>query len=180
MHKYQTIIVDLSNGDKFVNPYNKRIGINEDALLWYIYKSTDIYKFEPKILSELNNAFSVVWVYPFELSNQKKIREFYFIQAVSKSNNYFFDKNPIREKSIWKDVEWGKREKNYNPNGKDPGTVWIKIIDDGKAHTIGHEFFTPLEVFDRIKKSSCKNSGDKCLILSNNFTEVNGFDVQSF
>lgn len=47
-------------------------------------------------------------------------------------------KDAIREKHIWKDVEWGKRAKNYNPKGKDPGNVWIPTLDDGNAHITDH------------------------------------------
>lgn len=47
-------------------------------------------------------------------------------------------KDAIREKHIWKDVEWGKRAKNYNPKGKDPGNVWIPTLDDGKANITDH------------------------------------------
>lgn len=47
-------------------------------------------------------------------------------------------KDTIREKHIWKDVEWGKRAKNYNPKGKDPGNVWIPTLDDGKANITDH------------------------------------------
>lgn len=49
-----------------------------------------------------------------------------------------FNKDAIREKHIWKDVEWGKRAKNYNPKGKDPGNVWIPTEDDGNANITHH------------------------------------------
>lgn len=49
-----------------------------------------------------------------------------------------FNKDAIREKHIWKDVEWGKRAKNYNPKGKDPGNVWIPTEDDGNANITDH------------------------------------------
>lgn len=49
-----------------------------------------------------------------------------------------FNKDAIREKHIWKDVEWGKRAKNYNPKGKDPGNVWIPTEDDGNANITNH------------------------------------------
>ena len=49
-----------------------------------------------------------------------------------------FNKDAVREKHIWKDVEWGKRAKNYNPRGKDPGNVWIPTEDDGRAHITRH------------------------------------------
>ena len=56
----------------------------------------------------------------------------------SKSKKFFFNKDPIREKHIWKDIEWGKRKKNYNPLGKDPGNLWMRTEDDGKGKITKH------------------------------------------
>lgn len=63
---------------------------------------------------------------------------FYMIWFVKDLNNMYFNKDFIREKHIWKDVEWGKRTKNYNPKGKDPGNVWIPTEDDGKGKITHH------------------------------------------
>lgn len=59
-------------------------------------------------------------------------------------------KDAIREKHIWKDVEWGKRAKNYNPKGKDPGNVWIPTEDDGCANITHHILLSDQEVIDRL------------------------------
>lgn len=59
-------------------------------------------------------------------------------------------KDAIREKHIWKDVEWGKRTKNYNPKGKDPGNVWIPTLDDGKANITDHILLDDDGVIQRI------------------------------
>jgi DNA modification methylase len=61
-----------------------------------------------------------------------------------------FNKDAIREKHIWKDVEWGKRAKNYNPKGKDPGNVWIPTNDDGKANITEHILLSDDDVIARI------------------------------
>lgn len=60
---------------------------------------------------------------------------FHFTKDV---DDYFFNKDPIREKHIWEKVEWGKRKKNYNPRGKDPGDVWLKTEDNGNAIITKH------------------------------------------
>lgn len=60
------------------------------------------------------------------------------------------NKDAIREKHIWKDVEWGKRAKNYNPKGKDPGNVWIPTNDDGNANITEHILLEEQEVIDRL------------------------------
>ena len=59
-------------------------------------------------------------------------------------------KDAIREKHIWKDVEWGKRAKNYNPKGKDPGNVWIPTEDDGCANITNHILLSDQEVIARL------------------------------
>lgn len=59
-------------------------------------------------------------------------------------------KDAIREKHIWKDVEWGKRTKNYNPKGKDPGNVWIPTLDDGRANITDHILLDDDGVIQRI------------------------------
>jgi len=63
-----------------------------------------------------------------------------------------FDKDAIREKHIWKDVEWGKRAKNYNPKGKDPGNVWIPTEDDGKANITAHILLSDSDVIEKLIK----------------------------
>lgn len=61
-----------------------------------------------------------------------------------------FNKDAIREKHIWKDVEWGKRAKNYNPKGKDPGNVWIPTEDDGKGNITKHILLSDQDVINRL------------------------------
>lgn len=62
----------------------------------------------------------------------------YIVWLCKKHSEMKFNKDAIREKHIWKDVEWGKRAKNYNPKGKDPGNVWIPTEDDGNANITEH------------------------------------------
>lgn len=74
--------------------------------------------------------------------NTDKLDNVLYCIWFTKDKNYYFNKDTIREKSIWKDVEWGKREKNYNSKGKDPGNVWIPTEDDGKANITNHILLT--------------------------------------
>lgn len=62
-----------------------------------------------------------------------------------------FNKDAIREKHIWKDVEWGHRAKNYNPAGKDPGNVWIPTLDDGHGHITRHILLSETDVIHRLE-----------------------------
>ena len=168
-----SVVIDLTNSKKFINPKELTYKFSNDALFWFIIKSSDIFVFEPLINKDFKHAFRVAWIYPFTLNKGKPTHEIYIIIGCYLGETYFFNKDTIREKHIWKDVEWGKREKNYNALGKDPGTVWIKIIDDGEANTIGHEVITPKELLERIRLSSIKSGKYKFLCISNNFKSIN-------
>ena len=99
----------------------------------------------------------------------------YEILFLTKNDSYFFDKDPIREEHIWKNVEWGKRKKNYHELGKDPGNVWLKTKDDGKANITNHVELSFKEVIERIILCST-NKNSKCLLVN---IEKNSFDVES-
>lgn len=81
-----------------------------------------------------------------------------YIIWLAKNKNHFFNKDAIREDHIWKNVEWGRREKNYNPKGKDPGNVWIPTKDDGKANITKHILFTIDKIIKRIY--DCSNQSE--------------------
>ncbi len=74
----------------------------------------------------------------------------YVVWVCKKHSAMKFNKDAIREKHIWKDVEWGKRTKNYNPKGKDPGNVWIPTEDDGNANITEHILLDDAGVIDRL------------------------------
>lgn len=88
---------------------------------------------------------------------------YYLIWFVKDYNTMYFNKDEIREKHIWKDVEWGKRKKNYHPKGKDPGNVWIPTLDNGKGKITSHIVMTIEEVMSRCIKSTSKK-GEKVFI----------------
>ena len=93
----------------------------------------------------------------------------YCVWFTKDKKNYYFNKDSIREKSIWKDVEWGKREKNYNAKGKDPGNVWIPTEDDGKANITNHILLTINQVFDRLLSTTLVDN-DKYLLINDENT----------
>lgn len=93
-----------------------------------------------------------------------------------------FNKDAIREKHIWKDVEWGKRTKNYNPKGKDPGNVWIPTEDDGRANITEHIMLDDEGVISRLlNMSDCGNDylliQDEFVPASISFTDVGKSDA---
>lgn len=107
-----------------------------------------------------------------------------------KQNQNKFYKDNIREKHIWKDVEWGKREKNYNPKGKDPGNVWIPTEDNGKAVITNHIILTIEEVINRILESTTdeedevyikiKTLFDKEKLVKNRNLKIEEYNVEHY
>lgn len=129
----------------------------------------EVFKRIQKLPSHLINIIVVP-------TNESNFNKFYFLLWLAKGEKYYFDKDAIREKHIWKDVEWGKREKNYNSKGKDPGNVWLPTIDDGKGTITEHLTLDECEVFDRIIKSTAKR--DSRIITSFCHYEYTEFNIQ--
>jgi hypothetical protein len=180
MKNYQSLIIDLreikkENIEEILSSYKQEYSslLKENGSLWIICK----FQFEkgeaiplPFIIAEnlkdllLRNIILI----PDFLSFQKG--SFFddcvtFLLFFSKGKKYYFNKDPIREKHIWKDVEWGKRKKNYHPLGKDPGNVWLRTEDDGKGNITAHLSLSSREMFERIIKVSSEDKED-CLLLS--------------
>ncbi len=92
----------------------------------------------------------------------------YIVWLCKNQEKMLFNKDAIREKHIWKDVEWGKRAKNYNPKGKDPGNVWIPTVDDGNATITEHILLSEDEVVQRLLAMS--NCGNNYIVYKNETT----------
>ena len=173
---------DLINKIKFDN-INKFVEdrLNETGTVWifsnnqYKNKILKINSFE--ICRSLSGLLlkNIIIFY----NKKKNTKNIFFQDNVedilffSKSKKFYLNKDPIREKHIWKDVEWGKRKKNYNPKGKDPGNVWIKTNDDGKGNITEHIPLNESEAIERIIKCS---SDEKDTISTFNIRIKNSFD----
>lgn len=94
----------------------------------------------------------------------------YIVWFSKDRKSMYFNKDAIREKHIWKDVEWGKRAKNYNEKGKDPGNVWIPTNDDGKGKITEHILLKDEQIIERIIFSTLDNG--KALIIFNNELDI--------
>jgi len=90
----------------------------------------------------------------------------YIVWFAKDKQKQFFNKDSMRESHIWKDVEWGKREKNYNPKGKDPGNVWIPTKDDGKGKITEHILMEMPEIINRLFNCGHQQSY-KTIFISN-------------
>jgi hypothetical protein len=173
MVKYQTIIVD----SKLIKNFGEIISrLDEKGVLWVISqdqsKSGIITPNTFMLIQELEKSGLmlknvILWINRFEDITNMITNLYKNLLFLVKSNNYYLNKDPIREKHIWKDIEWGKRKRNYNPLGKDPGNVWIKTIDDNKGKIIA---FEPLDFTEVIRRCilCASRDGDHILLKLRN------------
>lgn len=90
---------------------------------------------------ELNSSLTYknIIIVPDEKNSASLLNDnLVYILWFAKDETSFFDKDKIREAHIWKNVEWGKRKKNYSDGGKDPSNVWIPTKDNGKGKITEH------------------------------------------
>ena len=147
----QTIIID-SNDFPDIEKKIEKIHqvLNENGSLFIIaenkFKNGELKPVTLEIadMVKSHNFFlrnSIVWFLPNNnlAPNNLFVNRYKMVFHFTKNvNGYFFNKDPIRERHIWEKIEWGKRKKNYNPRGKDPGDVWLMTEDDGKANITKH------------------------------------------
>lgn len=189
MNTYQSIIIDISNFNlkeslEYINNFleNEIHQLNENATLWIICNnSVDNDKnIQPipfiisrKILSnDLKLKNIIIWP-NFNNPKPNELNAFIdittYILFFIRNKDYFINIDPIREKHIWKDVEWGKRKKNYNEKGKNPGNFWLKTEDDGEGHITKHLPLNYKDVIERIIKCSSKEND---YVLLKNIEEI--------
>ncbi|MFH1824232.1 MAG: DNA methyltransferase [Candidatus Firestonebacteria bacterium] len=179
---YRSVIINLlgKNVDEskqiinsIIDKYNFQI--SNDGTIWIItenYLKNNCLIFSSFIIAENINNYklrNVILVPNFKTKKEGVFfsNNIFEILFFSKNNHYYFNKDPIRERHIWKDVEWGKRAKNYHKLGKDPGNVWLKTEDDGKGNIIKHISVSFKESIERIIKSTTEEN-DRCLLININ------------
>jgi len=145
---YQTIILENNNykytkRDLELSLYNLEDSGNLFIIVNNEYKNNFIeYSFFDyiELLIEYEFKFINTIVIPNATTKRNTLNNNirYILWFVKDHDKMQFFKNNIREKHIWKDVEWGKRKKNYNDKGKDPSNIWIPTIDNGKGKITQH------------------------------------------
>lgn len=174
---YQTIITNQKEKNDWDNLISN---LKDNGVLWVIsndeYNSNETEPLTFELIEDLINKGLimknvVLWINNFEKINSLITNSYRSILFFVKSDKYFFDKDPIREKHIWKDVEWGRRKKNYNPKGKDPSNVWIFTEDDGKGKITGFKPLSLNEVAERCILCSTKEN-DKVLLKLNETIKI--------
>ena len=165
----QTIITNTSIEKTLALLKEKYSSIDDNGCFFAIVRTeydengNDIHDFLEVIAAadELGYDYVNTIVYPSSVSqNVAFIDNVKYVVWLSKNHSHMkFLKDAIREKHIWKDVEWGKRSQNYNPKGKDPGNVWIPTEDDGHAIITKHILLDDAGVIDRLlAMSDCGNN----------------------
>jgi len=193
--KYKSIIVDFASPydmsyeeakTKLTELFNIAVkNLDENGSLWLI--STDVRNgltFVPiSIISiDIANSFdfinheSIIWINEDNVGDGIFWNNYSNIQFFAKGNNYYFNKDVVREKHIWKDIEWGKRKFRYNEKGKDPGNVWIKNFDNGKGKIIKQDYYTKNEILNRLFSIAAEKDDSK-LLITNDKIDSDRYDV---
>lgn len=156
---YKTIFYETYNFEDIKSNVNNLYNnLSEDGNLFILtdnIKKNDFVEELPlKIAEYLTNygfKYNNIIICPYKGYDTKLLKNTirYVLWFSKNHSKMFFDKDKMREKHIWKDVEWGKRAKNYNPKGKDPGNVWLPTEDNGKAVITKHIIFSKEDIIKR-------------------------------
>jgi len=175
---YQTIITNQKESKSLNNLISN---LKDDGVIWIIsndeHNKNEIKSLTFELIEDLTNKGLILknvilWINNFEKINPLITNNYKSILFFVKSDKYFFDKDPVREKHIWKDIEWGKRERNYNPKGKDPSNVWIFTEDDGEGKITRFKPLSLNEIIERCILCSTKKN-DKVLLKIKGVNKIN-------
>lgn len=183
----QTVITDTS--------YNKTVSLlkseydnlSSDGCFYaifrteYDYKGNVVYDFMDILSAAIEIGYTYIntIVYPSAVAQNVSFKDNakYVVWLCKNRSIMKFNKDAIREKHIWKDVEWGKRAKNYNPKGKDPGNVWIPTEDDGHANITEHIMLDDDGVIARLLDMS--DCGNDYLLVQDVFSIPDGLHADT-
>ena len=197
--KYDIIVIDLilpqdmsvTEAEEKIDEilaYTSKI-LEKNGIIWVI--STDIRNgtiFIPVSLLALekaskfglNNYNSIVWLHEDRIGTGIFCNIYSNIQMFAKDMSYYFNKDPIREEHIWKDIEWGKRKFRYNKKGKDPGNVWIKSFHYGKGKIVKQEYYKKEEILERLFSITSNKDSKRLLITPDPNLEADNCHIQNY
>lgn len=120
---------------------------------------------------------NILVVYREKPYAQTPLAQSYFNIAffVKSLNQYYFDKDAIREPHVFKDIEWGKRlvgtsgyserkRNRYSSKGRDSGNVFYKVERNSEGKILKIYEYSDEELYEKIVKVSTKRGS---IILSN-------------
>ena len=188
---YKSIIIEYIDKVNFVqNDYGTLVQLLEkshDNFTNYLFVVVDNIKYEKYPLTlhlsdwaEKKSLILIdewIWLY-FEGNTINQYNSiFKSILWFSKKESTIFNKDLLRTTHIWKDVEWGKREKNYHPLGKDPGNVLL--LENAKNGIIQEQnTISNPEIIAKLVLCQIENDTETYHFCSNK--PVNLTDIQTF
>lgn len=109
--------------------------------------------------TKFNLVNTIIWHYKNGMSAHR-----YFANRheeaiwLTKTNNYYFDLDSVREPYSEKDLEAALKDKRLNPEntlkGKNPTNVWdINRLNGNSTERVGHPTQKPVEIIDRFVKA---------------------------
>jgi len=177
--KYECIIIDLEFPSEISKKeistmvseiiFKAKENLDQKGSIWIISKDIreedeliplSFIILEEAEKQELQNYNSLVWINPTP-DNILFQNVYHNIQMFAQEQEYYFNKDPVREEHRWKNREWGKRKFRYNENGKDPGNVWIKEIDNDQGKIVEHKYYAKEKVIERILLCSANKTAKK-------------------
>ena len=177
MKKYNTIVLDSCIEDILSSIPKVYSELDDTGNLFCLVKTEynkagDVsYDFMDVIAKCDEHGFfyvnTIICINPSPQNPSFKDNVLYLVWLAKDLGKQVFCKDPIRENHIWEKVEWGKRAKNYNPKGKDPGNVWIPTEDDGKAHITNHILLDKKDIIGRIVSTSLSSPKSSAIIYTN-------------
>lgn len=179
---YGTIIINdiIPNSIELLKSYNDKLDITGNIFVLVRNEVDELGDVSNDFLDVIEAADKMNYLYintivapTEEITSSNLPDNVLYIVWLSKNKNHFFNKDIIRESHIWKDVEWGKRAKNYNPMGKDPGNVWIPTKDDGKANITEHILLDLSAIINRLNSCSSQVGLDTVYITSKDTSNLN-------
>ena len=132
---------------------------------------------------KIKNIFSVMKEIGGPNDKPLKINHYYILLLVRSLDEYYFNKDSIREEHIFQDIEWGGRRdkggsayherqvRRYSLNGRDPGNVFYKTTRDEEGSILDYIEYEFIELY---KKLIMLLSEEKSYI----FTNINDVDLQ--
>lgn len=189
---YHAAIIDLRKAKSSVMKFDYLWSQVYDSLhitgsLWILASNTYFDSSLHPIPLEIANRISSVTrfklknifiIYRQEEGGKKKIfvpAYFNLLFFVKSLSNYYFDKDSVRERHIFKDIEWGRRQLGYSgynkrisvrysDKGRDPGNVFYKTERNPQGQILNIYGYADKEIYEKILLMSTKEDNK---IMSN-------------
>jgi hypothetical protein len=151
--------------------------ISPDGSMWIItrngFEGEEIFPWPIMISDYLHDSCRlslknvlIHYIEPLSKDTSTLSQAYELILFFTKTQSYFFNKDPIREPHIFKDIEWGRRKTSasgyhqdrqslrYPDRGRDPGNVFYRTKRDAAGQVLDVTAFSRLEILDKLIRIS--------------------------